>query len=216
MLMKATPESPRMFESDLIDLFSRTHFSIVPILYIPASIALCWYSVATVGVGLGTTLALWALGFVGWSLTEYWLHRLFFHWEPKFKWGPRMHFLVHGVHHTWPRDKYRLVMPPAVSISLFIVFGALFLFLFGNYGWAVHAGFTFGYMYYDVTHYYLHHASPRTEYGRRLKKNHMLHHFKESNERFGVSMKLWDYVFGTVNKAEWSKDSPAAQPEPAP
>jgi hypothetical protein len=31
-----------------------------------------------------------------------------------------------------------------------------------------------------------------------------------------VSMKVWDYVFGTVNKSEWSKDSPATQAEPAP
>lgn len=200
MLLKATPESPRMFQNDFIDLFSRTHFSIVAILYVPASVALAWYSVARVGVGVATTSALVFAGVVAWTLTEYWLHRLFFHWEPKFSWGPRMHFLVHGVHHTWPRDKYRLVMPPAVSISLFCVFLAAFVLTLGRYGWAMHAGFTLGYMYYDLTHYYIHHARPRSEYGRRLKKHHMLHHFKESEQRFGVSMKIWDYVFGTVPK----------------
>jgi sterol desaturase/sphingolipid hydroxylase (fatty acid hydroxylase superfamily) len=93
-------------------------------------------------------------------------------------------------------------MPPAVSISLFVVFGSFFLFLLDDYGWATHAGFTFGYMFYDVTHYYVHHASPRTEYGRRLKKHHMLHHFKEPGQRFGVSMKIWDYAFGTVAKQD--------------
>ena len=66
MLLKATPESPRMFDNDFIDLFSRTHFSIVPILYVPASLALSWYSVAKVGVGLWTTLALVVAGVVAW------------------------------------------------------------------------------------------------------------------------------------------------------
>jgi len=210
LMLRATPESPRMFENDFIDLFSRTHFAIVPILYVPASIALCWYSVARIGVGLLTTLALVLCGIVTWTLTEYWLHRLFFHWEPKFFWGPRMHFLVHGVHHTWPRDKYRLVMPPAVSITLFVVFLSFFVLTMGSLGWAMHAGFTVGYMTYDLTHYYVHHGSPSTEYGRRLKKHHMLHHFKEPERRFGVSMKLWDYVFGTV-KQDPSSTTPAAQ-----
>jgi sterol desaturase/sphingolipid hydroxylase (fatty acid hydroxylase superfamily) len=198
MLLKATPESPRMFENDLFDLFSRTHFSIVAILYLPASLALAWYSVSRINVPVVETLALVAVGGLAWTLSEYWLHRLFFHWEPQGPWGERMHFLVHGVHHTWPHDKYRLVMPPVVSISLFLVFLTLFVALFGAYGWAFHSGFVLGYMYYDLVHYYIHHGSPRTAYGRRLKKHHMRHHFKNENHGFGVSMKLWDYVFRSL------------------
>jgi sterol desaturase/sphingolipid hydroxylase (fatty acid hydroxylase superfamily) len=128
---------------------------------------------------------------------------------PKARWGERMHFLVHGVHHTWPRDKYRLVMPPAVSITLFVVFITLFLTTLGAYGWAFHAGYTLGYMYYDLTHYYIHHMRPKTAYGRRLKKHHMVHHFKTPNGRFGVSMKLWDYVFSTVDVDEPESHEPA-------
>jgi len=109
-----------------------------------------------------------------------------------------MHFLVHGVHHTWPRDKYRLVMPPAVGFSMFWIFLGIFVLVLGRTNvWAFHAGFSLGYMTYDLTHYYIHHFSPRTEYGRNLKKHHMLHHFKENTRRFGVSSKFWDYVFRT-------------------
>ena len=93
-------------------------------------------------------------------------------------------------------------MPPAVSITLFAFFLTVFMLTLAGYGWAFHAGFTLGYMHYDLTHYYIHHMSPKTEYGRRLKKHHMLHHFRESDRRFGVSMKLWDYAFGTLGKAE--------------
>src|SRR5688572_16700944 len=137
-MLRATPESPRMFESDFIDFFSRTHPIVVPLLYVPASAYLCWYSVQSQGIPVGTTAWLVVLGFIAWTLSEYWLHRLFFHWQPKGTWGERMHFLVHGVHHKWPHDRYRLVMPPAVSITLFVIFITLWVSLFGSYGWAFH------------------------------------------------------------------------------
>ncbi len=197
-MLRATPESPRMFESDLVDFFSRTHWSVVPVLFVPTMLALLWHGVTRAGVTLGASAALFVVGALTWSLTEYWLHRTFFHWEPKGTWGERMHFLVHGVHHRWPKDKYRLVMPPAVSISLFFAFlGIFYLLLGGSWVWPFHAGFVFGYMSYDVTHYYVHHYNPKTRYGLALKKHHMLHHFKTPDSRYGVSSFLWDYVFGT-------------------
>lgn len=187
-----------MFESDFIDLFSRTHFMVVPTLYVPASIWLLWHSVAVAGTGLGATLGLALTGFMIWTLMEYWLHRTLFHWEPGGKWGERFHFWIHGVHHRWPKDRLRLVMPPAVSISLFFAFLGLDLLVLGNaFSWAFHAGMTLGYTYYDLTHYYLHHAHPRTKYGKELKRNHMLHHFKSDDSRYGVSWMIWDSVFGT-------------------
>jgi 4-hydroxysphinganine ceramide fatty acyl 2-hydroxylase len=197
-MFRATPDSPRMFESDLVDFFSRTHWSVVPMLFVPASGALIWYGVARVGLGIGTSVGLFGAGLLTWSFVEYWLHRTFFHWVPESTWGERMHFLVHGVHHKWPKDKYRLVMPPAVSISLFFLFLGVFYALLGRHWvWPFHAGFVVGYMGYDVTHYYVHHYNPKTSYGLRLKKHHMLHHFKTPESRFGVSSKFWDYVFGT-------------------
>ena len=198
LLIRETPESPRMFQSDLVDLFSRTHPAIVPILFVPGACALFAYSILRTDLGWIATAALAVAGFVSWTFVEYWLHRLFFHWKPRGRWGERMHFLVHGVHHTWPRDKYRLVMPPAVSISLYFLFLGIFFVTIGpRYTWGFHSGFVVGYMFYDLTHYYLHHFTPRSEYGRRLKKNHMLHHFKDHTRRFCVSNLVWDRFFGT-------------------
>lgn len=197
-MMRATPDSPRMFDSDVVDFFSRTHPAVVPMLFVPAALGLLYHSVLHLGISVAVSLALSVGGFLSWTLSEYWLHRLFFHWQPGGKWGERLHFLVHGVHHTWPKDKYRLVMPPAVSISLFFIFLALFYVTIGNpYCWAFHAGYTVGYMFYDLTHYYIHHFNPRSSYGLRLKKHHMLHHFKNPSARFGVSNLVWDVVFGT-------------------
>ncbi|HEY3493215.1 MAG TPA: sterol desaturase family protein, partial [Polyangiaceae bacterium] len=156
LLIRESPESPRMFQSDFIDLFSRTHPVVVPILFVPGAAISFGLSLTRGGVGLLATLGLSVAGFVLWTLMEYWLHRLFFHWQPGGRWGERMHFLVHGVHHTWPRDKYRLVMPPAVSISLYFIFLGLLLLVCGQrYAWGMHSGLVVGYMFYDLTHYYL-------------------------------------------------------------
>ena len=197
-MIRATPDSPRMFESDFVDFFSRTHWSVVPILFGPTAGGLVWYGLARAELGLTLSVALVAGGLVFWSLTEYWLHRTFFHWIPAGLWGERLHFLVDGVHHKWPKDKYRLVMPPAVSITMFLLFLGVFgLALGARLVWPFHAGFVVGYMTYDVTHYYVHHYNPNTKYGLALKKHHMLHHFKSPESRFGVSSTVWDWVFGT-------------------
>lgn len=196
---KPTTDSPPMFESAFIDKFSRTHWSIVPLLYVPACIATFTLGIVWGGVSVVTSVALVLSGFVAWTLTEYWLHRLFFHWQPGGKWGERMHFLVHGVHHKWPRDRYRLVMPPAVSISLFWIFIGLFLWTMGGYGYAFHAGFAIGYIYYDTVHYYIHHHSPRFEWQKKLRRHHLAHHSPKYQHdcKFGVSTTIWDHVFRT-------------------
>lgn len=195
----ASEESPRMFESDFLDLFSRTHFLIVPLLYLPATAYLIYRSIAMYELSALTTAGLFVAGFVAWTLTEYWLHRTFFHWIPETKWGPKLHFFVHGVHHDWPRDKYRLVMPPAVSITLFVVFLLFWTLTLGEYGWGVHAGYVIGYVFYDLTHYYIHHGKPKSKFFKKLRRHHMSHHFnkKYHERRYGVSNRFWDKIFGT-------------------
>jgi dihydroceramide fatty acyl 2-hydroxylase len=192
-------ESPPMFESRLIDRFSRTHWSVVPILFVPAALVSFYLGTRSDGVSVPMGLLMVALGGLTWTLVEYWLHRELFHWEPQNAFGKRMHFILHGVHHKWPRDQYRLVMPPAVSIALFFLFSMLWQGLIGRYAWTFHAGFTIGYMFYDIGHYFIHHGHPRTEWFRKLRKHHMVHHSPklEHEKKFGVSTSLWDHVFGT-------------------
>lgn len=188
-----------MFESRFIDLFSRTHWSVVPALFVPA-MATCFY----LGIARGHSsvlegIAAFAIGAVAWTLVEYWLHRMLFHWEPPGAFGERMHFILHGVHHKWPRDRFRLVMPTAVSVALFWLFLGLWTALLGRFALTFHAGFVAGYMFYDLSHYYMHHGHPRSEWFRKLRKHHMVHHSPklEHEKKFGVSTTLWDHVFGT-------------------
>lgn len=198
MFPKPSPTSPPMFENPFLDRFSRIH-PYCPLAFIPASGVLLWYGMAHAGIGAMASLGLAAGGFVVWTLTEYWLHRTFFHWIPDTAWGTRMHFLVHGVHHEWPGDRYRLVMPPAVSTTLFVAFLGLFWLLMGAAAWPFHAGFALGYVGYDMTHYYIHHHHPQQAWLRDLRRHHLMHHAPKSRHggKFGVSTTLWDHVFRT-------------------
>ncbi len=197
--MRASPESPRMFESDWLDVFSRTPWWTVPLIWIPASVVVFG---AGISAGAPVPLAILAAlgGWLIWTFTEYSLHRTVFHWIPDTPWGPRFHFLVHGVHHDWDRDRYRLVMPPAVSLLLGSLFGVMFRLALGPvWGWATFSGFLFGYMFYDVTHYATHHLKLKNPWFLALKKHHLLHHHspRHQDRKFGVSTTLWDHIFRT-------------------
>jgi len=198
--------SPPLFASRFLDRFTRVHHLVPVVLYGPV-VAVCAVLGAE-GVGAGLAVAYAALGYVLWTLTEYWLHRVVFHFEPEAGFGARLHFLVHGVHHDHPNDPKRLVMPPAASVPLAIAFVLLFRVAFGPDAWpAVTAGFLAGYLVYDELHYYLHHRVPTTALGRRLRELHMRHHFQDDTHGYGISAPYWDKLFGT-----FGGDSPRRRP----
>ena len=189
--------SPAMFETKWLDKVSRVHPSVPLILFVPTIVALIVLGL-TNGAGLPTLAWLFG-GYLFWTLTEYWLHRIVFHFEPDHGIGARLHWIIHGVHHDHPNDPMRLVMPPSVSIPLAAVFVFGFYAVLGSptflpFG----AGFLGGYLAYDMLHYHVHHHRPKTSLGRRLRELHMRHHFQNHERGYGVSAPFWDHVFGTA------------------
>jgi len=184
--------SPRMFESDLLDRLSRVHPVLPPILFGPTIIVMV---VGGLLRGAGWTTPAWlAGGYLFWTLTEYWLHRIVFHFEPERGLGARLHWIIHGVHHDHPNDPMRLVMPPALFVwAFYLVLGSPAFLPFG-------AGFLGGYLFYDMLHYHVHHHRPKTALGRKLRELHMRHHFQNHERGYGVSAPFWDHVFGTATK----------------
>jgi sterol desaturase/sphingolipid hydroxylase (fatty acid hydroxylase superfamily) len=192
--------SPPMFENRLLDALSRVHPMVPPVIFLPAIVATFVVGAGRIGVG-HTVLAVLA-GYVVWTLTEYWLHRLVFHFEPEKGIGARLHWIIHGVHHDHPNDPMRLVMPPAVSVPLGAAVFALLYLIFGQrYAPGLGAGFFVGYLVYDMMHYYLHHFRPHGWLGRTLRERHMRHHFQDDTRGFGISAPYWDEVFGTSSRA---------------
>jgi dihydroceramide fatty acyl 2-hydroxylase len=186
-----------MFESDLLDRLSRVHPVVPVLIFLPAIVVL--FAVGQAGHSPLEVVGLIAGGYLFWTLSEYWIHRLVFHFEPEQGLGARLHWIIHGVHHDHPNDPLRLVMPPSVSVPLGAAFYGLFVLVIGNPSASVFAaGFFAGYLAYDMTHYYVHHRTPRTWLGRTLRELHMRHHFQDDTRGFGISAPFWDYVFGTA------------------
>jgi len=190
--------SPPMFKSGLLDRFTRVHHMIPVVIFLPAIVLL--FATGVGRVGWLASLGLAVGGYAFWTLAEYWIHRVIFHFEPDHGIGARLHWMIHGVHHDHPNDPLRLVMPPAASVPLALIFYALFWLVLGaDNAFAFGAGFLAGYLAYDMIHYHLHHHSPRTRPGKWLRELHMRHHFQDDERGFGISAPYWDRVFGTMH-----------------
>src|SRR3954452_20527735 len=188
--------SPPMFESRFLDRFTRVHPAVPLVIYGPVVIALAILAVQR--DGWWDTAGLLLVGYLVWTLFEYWLHRIVFHFEPQDGFGARVHWMIHGVHHDHPNDPMRLVMPPAASIPLAVlVIAAMWAVAGSVHAPAVASGFLAGYLVYDEMHYALHHHVPKSRMGKRLRELHMRHHFQDHERGFGISAPYWDRVFGT-------------------
>jgi dihydroceramide fatty acyl 2-hydroxylase len=205
-------DSPPMFESRFLDFFSRVHPAVPAIVFLPVVVGGIWLGIDR-GESVGSTALLFLAGIAIWTLTEYWLHRLVFHWQPKFPGGDRLHFIIHGVHHDHPNDAMRLVMPPAVSIPLAALFLGLYVLIFGSTAaFPAFSGFITGYLTYDYMHYHVHHHVPKTKFGKRIRTHHMRHHFQDHRYGFGVSSPIWDAVMGTLPRSRKSAEGDEQEP----
>jgi sterol desaturase/sphingolipid hydroxylase (fatty acid hydroxylase superfamily) len=198
-------EPVRLFESDFLEFFTHIHPAVVVAIWTPVAVYFMVKALVDRPPGTAWTYIPvgYALGWAVWSFAEYALHRFVFHFRPRAPWQERLSFLFHGVHHYQPRSKTRLVMPPAVSIPLALLFYGLFYLivgaLLGAPQWVapLFSGFVSGYLAYDVLHYSMHHFPVRRGYLQYVRRYHMLHHTQTPELRFGVSSPVWDMVFHT-------------------
>lgn len=190
-------ETVRMFKSDFMEFFSHVHPATPFVLYLPAIVYALYLAIWRHQLPILLVSALFFIGVLIWTLLEYLIHRGIFHYEPRTSVGRKLHFIVHGVHHDFPNDAKRLVMPPAISIPLAIIFYVLFAFLLGKSAAAIWAGLVAGYICYDSIHYAIHHFPMKSGILNRLKQHHLRHHFHDDHAGFGVSSPFWDYVFRT-------------------
>lgn len=191
---------PAMFDTPFIEKYvSRNPPWLIPIVWIPLIIHWSMESLQS-SMGVGAVLLTFAAGIVLWAFMEYLLHRYVFHFVTTTYWGNTFHFLLHGIHHLSPMDADRLVFPPVLSVPFGFACRALVSAALGNgAGAALTAGAAFGYLNYDVTHWYLHHGKPTSWLYRTLKEYHVDHHFRNHDVNFGISpfAKVLDFAFGT-------------------
>ncbi len=194
-VISAKDETVRLFKSDFCEFFSHVHWSIPLFLYLPLILFFVWNIFFQSQIEWVVALLLIGAGLFAWTFTEYSLHRLFFHFKPQ-KYFKRVFYTIHEIHHDYPNDSTRLVMPPVLSIPLAILFYFVFSRLFPGDLWQpFYVGFGAGYLIYDMIHYTTHHVALRSSWGKFLKKYHLQHHFQEPDRAYGVSSPLWDVIF---------------------
>jgi sterol desaturase/sphingolipid hydroxylase (fatty acid hydroxylase superfamily) len=202
MFISNKDETVRLFKNPVLEYFSHIHPATPLVVFLPVVVWTLYGSMVgsawMQSIGVWTSVGAFAVGTLAWTLVEYMIHRWAFHIEPTTDLGKRVHFLVHGIHHDYPRDSTRLVMPLLVSIPLAMAFYALFAAMLGPFHNALFGGFIFGYVAYDSIHYATHHFPMTSRIGRFLKEYHMKHHYVDDHTGFGVSTPLWDIVFRTV------------------
>lgn len=175
-----------------------TPWWVVPVVWLPPN--LFFFALGFRHQPVLTLMSMWAMGLFVWTLIEYCMHRFLFHLDDHLPDHPvalTLHFLLHGIHHYLPMDRYRLVLPPTLFVLLAYPFYRLVFAIFPYYMACLgFAGGTLGYIMYDVTHYVLHHTT-LPAYLQRVKKVHLEHHYKNYELGFGVTLDFWDVVFGT-------------------
>lgn len=191
-------ETVRMFKSDFFEAFSKVHFTVPLYIYLPIIFYFLYRSIWSFELQFLSIISLIIIGLFIWTLTEYTLHRFIFHFQPRSKFGQRLHFIFHGVHHDYPNDSKRLVMPPSVSLPLAALFYVLFRLILGvNFVAPFFIGFLIGYLFYDLSHYAIHHFNMHNKFWLAIKNHHMKHHYQDSSKGFGVSTPIWDVIIGT-------------------
>ncbi len=189
-------ETIPLFKNSFLEYFSHIHPVTPVIVFVPVLLICAYFGFQRVPV-INGVLAYFG-GILLWTLIEYVIHRWAFHYHPKSATGKKVHFLVHGIHHDYPRDATRLVMPLLVSVPLATFFFYLFMAIFGNYYLVIFSGFVLGYVSYDSIHYATHHINLKGKIGGFLRSYHLRHHYEDDNTAYGVSTPLWDYIFRTI------------------
>lgn len=197
-----TGKKARLFKNPILESLTKTTPLLSLLFYLPI-VALLLY-VALIHAELSiSTVALWfVFAFFFWTLAEYLLHRYLFHWVTESETVRRMHYLMHGVHHDYPTDTDRLLMPPApglilASLLFGITYVVFYILGFAHLSWAFFAGFFFGYLMYSFIHYSIHKFKPPT-FLKSIWIHHHLHHHRYPDRAFGVSTLFWDRIFNSL------------------
>ena len=190
----------RLFKNAFHEKLTRAHYSVTLSMLAVISGFMIYWSVTQIQFSGGLITGLFFIGFFSWTLAEYALHRFLFHMAPDNKIKAAVQYTLHGVHHEYPKDKSRIIMPPAGALLIGSVLFFIFWLPLQDYAFAFVPGFLTGYITYAFMHYAIHAYQPPKNFMKVLWINHGIHHYKDDDKGFGVSSPFWDFIFGTLPK----------------
>lgn len=192
-------KSPRLFRNKFLELLTKTRLWVISALYLAISTGLIVIYLRYLDGEVSKTIALFTAGVFAWTFAEYMLHRFFYHKIKDSSYSDGIQYLFHGIHHEFPTDDDRIMLPPVPGLLMAGLFFGLFYLIMGDVAFAFSPGFLVGYLIYISIHWMVHMKtapdSGRLQY---LWKHHTIHHYQQHDRAFGVSSPLWDIIFRTM------------------
>lgn len=192
----------RLFKNPILEKLSRTHISIPLTIFFSYAAALLYWSITHTSLAPGTTIAMFFLGIFAFTWVEYNMHRYLFHMGTYSRLREKLQYMIHGIHHEFPKDKDRLAMPPLLSVTIATILLLVLRVVMGDLAFSFLPGFLVGYALYLAIHYMVHAFQPPKNFMKSLWVNHSVHHYKNGNYVYGVTSPFWDYVYGTMADAK--------------
>ncbi|MDZ7772570.1 MAG: sterol desaturase family protein [Balneolaceae bacterium] len=191
----------RMFRNEFLEMLTKAPAPVSASLYTAISLGMVWVAWQRgVAESMGTALGVVLFAFFFWTFFEYVFHRYVNHLDEYFPGSELAHRIahtLHGIHHEYPRDRERLMMPPVPGLIVIALLYGGFRLAMGDWVYLFMPGFMTGYMIYAYIHICVHRSKVpsvlKTQY-----RHHAIHHYKHPDKAYGVSTTFWDRVFGTM------------------
>lgn len=137
------------------------------------------------------------LGALAWTPLEYSLHR----WVGHLPRGKNPLSREHMAHHANPDYFTPWWRKLALAVPVVGLGSAALAPLLGGHGVAAVIGFVLGWLGYEWIHRRIHTHAPLGRYGDWARRHHLAHHFTDPAMNHGVTVPIWDRLFGTLRPA---------------
>ena len=195
----------RIFDNAVLEYMTKAPAPVSATVYVGILVALLYAGYQREVVGsLGNGILIFAGALFFWTFFEYFFHRYINHLDeyfPESELAQQIAYTLHGIHHEYPRDKERLIMPPIPGLIIVALLYLGFSLLLGELVYVFMPGFMTGYLLYTYVHFSVHKRKVPT-FLKTQHTHHALHHYKYPQKAFGVSTTLWDRVFDTMPPEE--------------
>lgn len=190
-------KAPNLFKSNFLNKLTWSNPVLIFTMYSILSTGAIYYAVSTYNYSTLALVKWFAIGLFSWTFAEYILHRFLYHKIKDASYNSGFQYMFHGIHHSYPNDKSKVILPPVPSLIIAGILFSLFYLMMGHTAFVFTPGFMIGYALYMWIHYAVH-KYPSPKKFNFWWAHHNIHHFQQHDRAFGVSTSIWDHVFGTM------------------
>jgi 4-hydroxysphinganine ceramide fatty acyl 2-hydroxylase len=204
----------RVHEKSSREFFVKQHYLVPFAFYLPLAGLLLFKSFVVKRVSI--LHLFWMLPLISkfWGYLEYFLHQNVLHENEDLKIDPGTIREFHDIHHNFPNDPYRFVVPLWASIPSGLVFYSVCRTALGKEkGETLFGLMVLYYLFYEFIHVAAHKFDIKHPYFEKIKRHHLKHHYLDSDKGFGFTTTHWDEVnglaFAAPSKKTTKKDKTA-------